>query len=419
MATAALALKSFAGSGFGAGVLLLLLTESSISDAAVHAVVLAVAAIVLAPLGGILADRFPPAWLYAATSAFEAATCMTYGLLLFNSAAVPLSGVIVLGLISGCLESFASSSQRVVLSAATRGAQRAVKLSKIRLFINIARAVAPAVAGLLVATVSPRVFFAVFAMLLLFSGVLMLTARRTLVRSIATPQQEGSVRGALNYLRFAPWLIVFALVSAVQAAAWLAGFRLATADYYLATIGSAVTWGYVLAGFNIGMLVGSFIARYLRLRRDIFWAIVFPGLLALPLLMFYLGTHPAWFVCFAFLSGLLFDFAIIYGQSALIDGIPDRVLGTTSSLTAVTEQAGIAAGYLVVLVTQGVVTSHNFILAAALTTAVATALAILTIVVLNYKHRHALQGDLWVAAVWPHAYDSVPVTGKAAQNVSD
>lgn len=263
MATAALALKSFAGSGFGAGVLLLLLTESSIGDAAVHAVVLAVAAIVLAPFGGILADRLPPAWLYAATSAFEAATCMAYGLLLFNSAVVPLSGVIVLGLISGCLESFASSSQRVALSAATRGAQRAVQLSKIRLFINIARAVA----GLLVATVIPQPFFAVFALLLLFSGALMLTARHALVRSVAAPQQEGSVRGALNYLRFAPWLIVFSLVSAVQAAAWLSGFRLATADYYLATIGSAVTWGYVLAGFNIGMLVGSFVARYLRLRR--------------------------------------------------------------------------------------------------------------------------------------------------------
>lgn len=419
MTTAALALKSFAGSGFGAGVLLLLLTESSISDAAVHAVVLAVAAIVLAPLGGILADRFPPAWLYAATSTFEAATCMSYGLLLFNRDVVPLSGVIVLGLISGCLESFASSNQRVVLSAATKGAQRAVQLSKIRLFINIARAVAPAVAGLLVATVSPQIFFAIFALLLLLSGGLILSEHRVLVRGAAVARTESKMRGALTYLRFAPWLIVFSLVSAVQAAAWLSGFRLATADYYLATIGSAVTWGYVLAGFNIGMLVGSFVARYLRLRRDIFWAIIFPGLLSLPLLMFYFSTKPVWFVCFAFLAGLFFDFAIIYGQSALIDGIPDRVLGTTSSLTAVTEQAGIAAGYLVVLVTQGVVTSHNFILAAALTTAVATALAILTIVVLNYKRRHALQGDLWVAAVWPHAYDSVPVTGKAAQNVSD
>lgn len=396
--------------------LLLLLTESTINDAAMHAVALTVAAIALAPLGGILADRFSPAWLYAVTNTLDAATCIAYGLLLFNCDSVPMTGVIVLGLISGCLSSFTSSNQRVVLSAATRGTHRTVQLSKIRLFINIARSVAPAITGLLVVTVRPQVFFAIFALLLLLSGALILTKRRTLVRGTTVAHTESKVRGALIYLRFAPWLIVLALASAVQAAAWLSGFRLATADYYLAKIDSAATWGYVLTSFNIGLLVGSFVARYLKLKRDIFWAIIFPGMLTLPLLMFYLGSHPGWFVCFAFLAGIIFDFMIIYGQSVLIDGIPARVLGTTSSITSIAEQAGITAGYLLVIIAQDVVTSHNFILAAALTTALATVLAILTIAILNRKRKLALPGNLWVAAVWPHVYDGLPKHNRSHAN---
>lgn len=132
--------------------------------------------------------------------------------------------------------------------------------------------------------------------------------------------------------------------------------------------------------------------------------------------MFYFSTKPVWFVCFAFLAGLFFDFAIIYGQSALIDGIPDRVLGTTSSLTAVTEQAGIAAGYLVVLVTQGLVTPHNFIFASALTAAAATVLAVCVVAVQNRKRGRTLQGDLWIAATWPRSYDSFTGTGEVPQN---
>lgn len=418
----ALSLRAFADSGFSAGIVLLLLTQSSMREAALHAVLMLLVTIALAPIGGVLADRYSPARFYLLMSFIEAAICAAYGVVLFSGDTIELTAVVALSLISGAVSAFSESNSRIVLAASSAGTNRAQQLARIRLFVNLGRAIAPAIASGLTLLLSPQLFFAIIGLITLLPGVIVYLCRSLLVfterdeiQAAGTAEPGGhkrnSVREALRYLRFAPWLIVLGLTGAVYGGAWLAGFRYAAADHYLAAIDNAATWGFVLSAFNFGLLFGTFVARFVRLRGDIFWAAVFPGMLALPLLSFYLTASPAAYIATAFIAGIIFDFTIIYGQSALFEGIPERILGTASSFISITEQLGIAAAYALLLVAQSAI--HSFILYTAIAVGGSLVISLIILAAQISRRRAATNlpaGDarqLWTAEQWVRDYKSL------------
>ena len=405
----ALGLNMFAAHSYGVGVLLLLLVSYGLAEAALNAVIVAIVAMALTPIGGWLADRFNAAYLFLIISALNAVLCLSYGYWLFLLPEVTLANVALLAVVGGALESFESPNQRVLLSTATRGENRAIELSKIRLVINLARAAAPASAGFLLSFLQPQLFFSVFAAMILLPGVMLISKRIGIVSSTKlNVSSDSSVKPngfavSFKYLRFAPWVIVLGIVSAIQAGAWLAGFRIAAADYFLKEVSyenltGTIVWGLVLSFFSAGMILGSFLARFCRLRSDVLWAVLFPGALAIPLFAFQLSDKLTVFYIAALVAGILFDFAIIYGQSALIDGIPESILGKTSSLASVTEQIGIAGAYLILLAVQEH-SARSFILGASFTIFIATLLALMIIGVLNLKRRK-LPPNPWRGCSW-------------------
>ncbi|QDZ42269.1 MFS transporter [Corynebacterium sp. sy039] len=404
-----LALNAFASRSISTGVLLVLLIETSFSQAVLNTALIAIITLCVAPLGGLLSDRFNARLCFLGISICDALICVAYALCLGNQ--TPLTTVLhILAVATGALGAFASPNQQVVLAHITDSAGRAQKIARTRLLINIARAIAPGCASLILTALSTQFFFYIFSALYCCSGILVcLVSHNELQRPTQNAKENKSTfRASIAYLRYATWFVILAITSAVQAGAWLAGFRLATADYFLSAFHSPQLWGYILSTFNVGLLLGSVLAQYLKLKNDIFWALVFPGLLALPLTLFY-GTHalPLFFIS-AFLAGILFDFTIIYGQSAIIDGIPRPILGTVSSFSSCCEQAGIASAYLALFIFSEH-SSHTFILSCIVCTVTATicALIITRIQFTRKAKTHAAHiPHPWVARSWAQTYSN-------------
>ena len=400
-----LSLNAFLITSCRFGVSLYLLIHVDLSHAALNAVSVALMTCVAAPLGGIIADKYPPTRLFIALTFCFALLCTGYGFALVAQHNLIAITVTLLGIIFGFFTAFSSPNQKVLMAYSAPTGEKTKFLASMRMWINLSRLAAPAITGIFVDICNPLIFFTSIAIVMILAALpLLLVNLNQQTQNSANNTKTGSNKTAgfaasLHYMKSTPWLIVLGAVSALQSGSWLAAFRLMGAHHCLTLFHSASTWGSIVSIFNIGMIVGSLLCKYIVLHYEILYSILLPGFLSIPLLIFALNNWIALFLCSAFIAGIIFDATIVYGQTALLDGIPTHILGATTTFTSIMEQCGIIVGYASVLA-WGNLNSSLFIMIAAGVILISTGIALWIIQTRKQTYPSMLTKDYWTPSTW-------------------
>jgi len=244
---------------------------------------------VLAPWGGLVADRLDKrrilyltqslsGLLAAALAALDAAHLITLWMV----------GVIALAL--GFVNVFDNPTRQSFISELVPEADLANAITLNSVTINLARVLGPAVAGALIATVGLAPCFGANAAS--FGAVVVSLAMMRsdeLFRAQPVPPQPGQVRAGLRYVRQSPELLVpLVMITVVGTLAWefQVSLPLVAKDTFH---GSAATYGAMLACMGAGAVVGGLATARFELatatglgRSSIAWGLAILGAAVAP-----------------------------------------------------------------------------------------------------------------------------------------
>jgi MFS family permease len=215
--------------------------------------------LLLGPYGGLLADRIDKRRLLMATQLVYGVTALALGLLVV-SGAVALWIVVALALVIG-LVTAADTPTRQAFALEMVGPERlrnAVSLHSVT--VNAARAVGPAVAGVLIATAGTGVCFLVNAASYAAVLVALATMQTDALRPSPLAQREpGQVREGLRYVGTTPGLLMplmmLALIGTLAYEFQVVLPLLAAGPFD----GGAATYGLLTSAMGAGAIVGGLV----------------------------------------------------------------------------------------------------------------------------------------------------------------
>jgi MFS family permease len=213
--------------------------------------------LVLGPYGGVIADRMDKRRLMIALQSVMGVLALLLGLLTITGA-VQLWQVYVLAFVLGLNNCFENPARQsfVLEMVGSDDLRNAVSLNSV--LVNVARAVGPAVAGLVIATGGIGLCFLINAasFVAVVTSLLRLDVS-ALSRSIPTPRAPGQLREGLTYVRRTPRLAVPLLMMA------LVGCLAYEFQVVLPVVasetfaGDAWTYGFLTAAMGAGAVVGG------------------------------------------------------------------------------------------------------------------------------------------------------------------
>ncbi|HEY8881871.1 MAG TPA: MFS transporter [Dermatophilaceae bacterium] len=216
----------------------------------------------LAPMGGMIADRFPKRRILFATQSAMALTSLLTGILVVTGA-VQLWHIYLLALVQGVATALDNPARQTFVSEMVprQSLSNAVGLNSAS--FNAARLIGPGVAGLVIAAFDTGPAF--FINTLSFVAVLFALARmRTGELNITPrPRGKGQIREGLRYVRGRPDIILIMALVFVLGTFGM-NFQMTTALMATAVFGKGAG-GYGLLGSI--MAVGSLSAALLSARR--------------------------------------------------------------------------------------------------------------------------------------------------------
>ena len=213
--------------------------------------------LLLAPYGGVLADRSDKRRLLVATQTSFAILALILGVLTLTDA-VRLWMVLAVASGLGLTNAVDNPARQAFVSemVGSESVANAVTLNSV--MTNAARAVGPAIAGVLIVTVGVGECFVVNA--LSFVAVIAALARMDrarLLRSRALPREPGQVVEGLRYVRRTPVLLVpllmMALIGALSYEFQVVLPVLAQRSFH----GNAEAFGFFTAAFGAGAMIGG------------------------------------------------------------------------------------------------------------------------------------------------------------------
>ncbi|MEU1805451.1 MFS transporter [Streptomyces sp. NPDC019937] len=290
-------------------------------------------------IGGALADRLPRHRVMVAANALNCASQGVFAVLVLTGEA-RLWQMAVLAALSGTGQAFFSPAAEGMLLSSVTAEQSARAFALFRMGINGAQIGGAALGGALVAVAGPGWVLAVDAAAFAAAGAL-----RTLldVSHIAPRASDG---GMLRDLREGwreftgrPWLwtivLQFSVVNAVVAAAEAVYGPLVSEEQ----LGGARPWGFALAAFGVGTVVGGLTMTRWRPRR-----LLLPGILCvLPLalpsaaLAVPLSVPALWAVMFV--AGASVEVFGVSWMTALHQEIPEDKLSRVAAYDAIGSMA--------------------------------------------------------------------------------
>jgi MFS family permease len=164
--------------------------------------------LLLGPYGGLLADRFDKRRLLMICQSLLGCISLMVGVLVVAEKA-EIWALFVLSLGIGIVNSVANPARQSFISelVPTEHLRTAVSLGSV--LVNTARAVGPAVAGLLIATVGIEICFFLDAASYVFVVVALILLRRDELRTPEPASRaKGQIREGLDYVRATPPLLV-------------------------------------------------------------------------------------------------------------------------------------------------------------------------------------------------------------------
>jgi MFS family permease len=215
--------------------------------------------LILAPYAGLIADRVNKRKLIIAVQAVMGVLALILGLLSVTGI-VQLWEVFALAAALGIATAFDNPARQafVMELVGPDHLRNAVTLNSV--LVNAARAVGPAVAGILIATVGVSVCFLVNAgsyMAVIIS--LMLLDRTALRPSIPAPRSGGQLREGLRYVASTPALAVpLAMMAVIGALAY--EFQVVLPIVARETFGGgAEDYGFLTAAMGAGAVIGGLV----------------------------------------------------------------------------------------------------------------------------------------------------------------
>ena len=215
--------------------------------------------LILAPYAGVIADRVDKRRLIIAVQAVMGVLALILGLLTVTGA-VQLWQVFVLAAALGVATAFDNPTRQsfVIELVGEEHVRNAVTLNSV--LVNAARAVGPAVAGILIATVGVSVCFLVNSVsyLAVIASLLMLD-RSALRPSLPAPRARGQLREGLRYVASTPALAIpLAMMAVIGALAY--EFQVVLPIVARETFGGgAEVYGFLTAAMGVGAVVGGLV----------------------------------------------------------------------------------------------------------------------------------------------------------------
>jgi MFS family permease len=236
--------------------LVLTLTHSSIALGAIVAVQ-TLPVLVLGPYGGVIADRVDKRRLMVALQTLMGVQALVLGVLTITGA-IRFWEIGVLAGLLGLNNAFENPSRQsfILELVGPEHLRNAVSLNSV--LVNVARAVGPAVAGVLIATVGIGVCFLVNAASFVAVVASLLTMDRTQLNpSMPTPRQRGQLREGLSYVRHSPELAVpLVMMGLAGMLAYEFPVTLPVIDHD-SLHGGAAAYGLMTTAMGIGAVVGG------------------------------------------------------------------------------------------------------------------------------------------------------------------
>jgi MFS family permease len=208
--------------------------------------------LLLGPYGGVVVDRVDKRRLLVGTQAVAAAQALLLGALTVVGA-VTLAWVLALSLVLGLVNAVDNPARQAFVREMVRGddVRNAVA-------VNVARAVGPAVAGVLIATAGTGTCFLVNAAS--FAAVIVAYLRMdpaALTRSAPTPRAPRQLRDGFAYVRRTQQLLVPLLMMALVGT-FTYEFQVSLPALATQTFGTGpVGLGWITASMGAGAVVGG------------------------------------------------------------------------------------------------------------------------------------------------------------------
>jgi MFS family permease len=213
--------------------------------------------LVLGPYAGVVADRIDKRRLMIGLQSGMGVLALLLGLLTI-AGVVTLWQVYLLAFLLGIVNCFENPVRQsfVLEMVGPTDLRNAVSLNSV--LVNVARAVGPAIAGIVIALGGIGVCFLLNA--LSFVAVVVSLVRLdvgTLARSIPTPRAPGQLREGLAYVRRTPELAIPLLMMALVGCLAYEFQVVLPVFAQQAFAGDASTYGFLTAAMGVGAVVGG------------------------------------------------------------------------------------------------------------------------------------------------------------------
>jgi MFS family permease len=211
----------------------------------------------LGPYGGVIVDRLDKRRLIIATQCAAAVQALVLGILAATGNA-SLAWVLVLSAASGLINVLDNPARQAFVREMVAADQVRNAVSLNAVLVNVARAVGPAVAGILIATIGVGVCFIINAASFAAAIIAYATMNTsTLNPSTPVARAPGQLRAGLAYVRRSPELLVpllmMALVGTLTYEFQVSLPALATETFG----GDARSYGLITAAMGVGAVIGG------------------------------------------------------------------------------------------------------------------------------------------------------------------
>jgi MFS family permease len=289
-------------------------------------------------LGGALADRIPQRHILLATELTQG-TVMAVVATLSLTGAVQMWHVAATSLVSGlAMGLYYPAYSALVPALVPEGELLAVNGLEGMVRPVLQNAAGPAVAGFLVAALSPGAALAATAAASLLAAACLWGLLTTPVRR--DPPVDGAavglfadVREGFVYMVRTPWLFATLLFASFMLLVFIGPLEVLVPFAVKDAGGGPTQHAYVLVAFGIGGAVGSLVVASLRLPRryltvmNLFW-----GLGCVPLVVFGFGAHLWVMIAAGAIMGATFQAGMVIWGTLLQRRVPPALLGRVSSL---------------------------------------------------------------------------------------
>ncbi|PQZ88603.1 MFS transporter [Arthrobacter sp. MYb227] len=300
--------------------------------------------VLLLLIGGVLGDRVRRDRVMMAANCVSGVVQLSIAILILTGVAelwMLAASVFMLGCASAFFQPASQGSIVQLVPAPLRVAANAV----LRLPLNVAKVLGPALGGLLVA--------------LLGSGWALAFNSATFVISVfflaainspqpLKPKASAIAEFKAGFKEFTArrWFVIMVAQSAITVLMWLVGFQLFGPVISQESLGGAMAWGMISAGFAFGMVGGSVIAIAVRPQRIGITVSLCLAAQALPLIAL-ACVAPTWVIVAAtVVAGVALDISIVSWSAFFQEQIPESLQSRLSSISTFGQLLPVPLGYV-------------------------------------------------------------------------